>query len=156
MKKKIILSLLTFVLVIGMTGCGKKSSKENNKEENNNQVVKMPTEEEIKKATVDAPMTDIEKEVLLGEGGIQQNYLVENIRIENGNVVGTVTNQGSEQKSISMFILMMNAETGEQLGTTDFIIGEIEAGGTREFVNPVEENAWGSTSFETRITEINE
>lgn len=155
MKKKVIVSLLAFILFFSMTGCGKKSNSSKNQNENN-QAVKMPTEEEIRKATVDAPMTDIEKEVLLGEGGIQQNYLIENIRIENGYLIGTITNQGTENKIISLFVLMMNSETGEQYGTVDFVIGDIAAGETKEFVNPVEESVWGATGFNTRVTEITE
>lgn len=149
MKKKIIFSLLTLAMVFSMTGCFKTKKVTNNNSSNSN----VPSQSEIKKVTTDAPMTDIEKEVLKGEGGIQNEYSVENIRIENGNIIGTVTNKGSAQKSISISILMMSVETGGQFGIIDVEVNELGAGETREFINPVNESAWAANNFEPRVYE---
>lgn len=146
--KKILVSLLVFTLIF-VSGCGKKTNENTIVNNNDNNL----SEEEIKKVTTDAPMTDIEKEVLNGEGGIQDNYAVENIRVENGYLLGTVTNKGTSTKSISISILMMNSESGEQYGVTNVDVDDLDGGASFDFSILLEESAHAADKFDARVNE---
>ena len=120
MKKKYI-----YVLIIGMlflTGCGCSDRK--------------ITEESV---TTKAPKTDIEKEVLDGDKGIQDHYAVSEVKVENGKLTGKVQNKTKDEKTVRIDIMLMNSETYEQYGMANIEV-KVKGNSSATFSEELDEN----------------
>lgn len=130
---------LIYIAIIGLfvvTGCGCDNRK--------------ITKESV---TTDAPLTDIEKEVLNGEKGIQDNYVISNIKVENGKLIGTIQNKTKSKKSVRIDIMLMNAETYEQYGMVNIEVNNIDGNSKKNFEQELDENKAKANKFDARVVE---
>ena len=119
MKKKFLFSLLVLSLIIGLTGCGKKS-KDNPEQ----------------KPTTEEPQT-IEEKMENGTVEQQGDFVVSNVKIEEFGaesvVSGTITNRSSNTKSVTVLLKMLNTSTSQLFGIVNVDIDDINPGEMRDF-----------------------
>ena len=128
-----------YILIIGMlflTGCGCNS--------------RAITEENV---TTKAPKTDIEKEVLDGDKGIQDHYTISDLKVSDGKLTGKIQNKTNNTKTVRIDIMLMNSETYEQYGMVNVEVKNVKGNSTTTFSEELDENKSKADKFDARIVE---